>query len=114
MRAAPAKVAREFAADILNKYSAGHQAWSATKVYFVSARHRAQRVWSIGFMRNRIKKAFKGLRNITHFSGVSPDGTQDRVHLPIRSEKARGGKVARRTGQRRSMCTLLRPGEVVY
>ncbi|HXA63972.1 MAG TPA: hypothetical protein VNV82_02410 [Bryobacteraceae bacterium] len=84
-----AKVAREFAADILKIF--GATSLVGTKIYFVSSRTGHKEIWSMDYDGSN-QKAFTAYGTITTFPVVSPDGTKLAfTTYPVR--KGAGGKV---------------------
>ncbi|HWY48715.1 MAG TPA: DPP IV N-terminal domain-containing protein [Bryobacteraceae bacterium] len=87
--AGAAKVAREFAADILKIF--GATSLVGTKIYFVSSRSGHKEIWSMDYDGSN-QKAFTAYGTITTFPVVSPDGTKLAfTTYPVR--KGAGGKV---------------------
>jgi len=87
--AGAAKVAREFAADILKIF--GATSLVGTKIYFVSSRTGHKEIWSMDYDGSN-QKAFTAYGTITTFPVVSPDGTKLAfTTYPVR--KGAGGKV---------------------
>jgi TolB protein len=87
--AGAAKVAREFAADILKYF--GATSLVGTKLYFVSSRTGHKEIWSMDYDGSN-QKAFTAYGTITTFPVVSPDGTKIAfTTYPVR--KGTGGKV---------------------
>jgi TolB protein len=67
------KVAREFAADILQQF--GGKSLAGTKIYFVSDRTGHKEIWSMDYDGSN-QKQLTNYRSITTFPCVSPDGTR--------------------------------------
>jgi len=87
--AGAAKVAREFAADILKIF--GATSLLGTKIYFVSSRTGHKEIWSMDYDGSN-QKEFTAYGTITTFPVVSPDGTKLAfTTYPVR--KGAGGKV---------------------
>ena len=87
--AGAAKVAREFAADILKIF--GATSLVGSKIYFVSSRTGHKEIWSMDYDGSN-QKAFTAYGTITTFPVVSPDGTKLAfTTYPVR--KGAGGKV---------------------
>lgn len=87
--AGAAKVAREFASDILKYF--GATSLVGTKIYFVSSRTGHKEIWSMDYDGSN-QKPFTAYGTITTFPVVSPDGTKLAfTTYPVR--KGAGGRV---------------------